>query len=401
MSNFKNNLIGTLKKYRVLYYIYYYCCSALLQFLSLFISSSKNRILFVCRGGKQYNDNIPPVYEELLKDVRFSKWEFVWALRDPKSPDLSSKDRTKVCKIDTPLFYWNALKSRCWVTNVSVQRGLNFKNKNTYYINTWHGVPLKYIGLDNNKGVSFTLASRENFDLLCSMGEYDAKVYETAFEADPKIIKVTGYPRNDALFTSNIEEVKRRVLTYYNIDFSKKIVLYAPTFRDYNKSKLGMFSLDLKLSADLFQQELGDNYVLLVRAHGAILNTNNVIGCIDASKYPSVEDLLLITDILVTDYSGIMFDYSLLERPIICLPYDLEEYTEKRGLYINYEEYLPFDICHTEMELYNTIKHLDYEKACEKSKLLKSKAGLIGLGATKNVVNELYKGLNNRFPNAF
>ena len=401
MAKIKNILIGTLKKYRVLYYVYYYCCSTVLSILGLFIRSSKNRILFVCRGGKQYNDNIPPIYEELLKDERFSKWDFIWALRDTKKPDLSHKVRTKVCKIDSLSFYWNALKSRCWVTNVSVQRGLNFKNKDTFYINTWHGVPLKYIGLDNNKGVSFSLPEHEKCDLFCSMGEYDAKIYETAFGADPSIIKVTGYPRNDVLFTSDLEEVKQRVSSYYNIDFTKKIVLYAPTFRDYNKSRLGMFSLDLKLSADLFQKELGDNYVLLVRAHGAILNTNNVVGCIDASKYPSVEDLLMITDILVTDYSGIMFDFSLLGKPIICLPYDLNEYIEKRGLYINYEEYLPLDICYTESELYTTIKTLDYEKACEKSKLLKEKAGLKGFGATRNVVDELYNGLKSKFPNAF
>lgn len=389
----KRILINTLKKYHWIYTSYYYFFSYIIKLFGFFIRSNKNVFFIVCTGGKVYGDNIRPVYEALLEDIRFKDWNFVWAFRDPENFKLPDSTRTTKCKIDTPQFLYNALKAKCWLTNVSVQRGLNFKNKGTYYINTWHGVPLKHIGLDIKEGTSFkVLGGVEKFDLICTMGTYDAQIAESAFGLDLCDIKVTGYPRNDIMFTEDMRIVRDRVKTYLDIDFSKKIVLYAPTFRDYNKDNFGSFYFELTLSADKFRKVLGDDYILIVRAHGAI-ESSGVEGYIDATSYPDVEDLLRISDYLITDYSGIMFDYSLLEKPVICFAYDLSKYSENRGLYVNYKDFIPFPICVDEDELYRTIKELDYKQGCEIAREFVKKCGLIGSNASKNVVNAIYDGL--------
>lgn len=383
-------------KYKWLYTLYFYFFSGILKFFSFFLRPTNNEFLIVCYGGRKYGDNIKPVYEALLKDSRFNNWTFVWAFRSPEKYILPDTERTQKCRIDTPTFFYHALKAKCWLTNVTIQRGLSFKNKGTFYVNTWHGVPLKYIGLDIKTGSSFrVLNGTENFDLICTMGTYDANIAKSAFGVESNKIIVTGYPRNDKLFCEDIEIVRDRVLNKLNIDFTKKIVLYAPTYRDYNINKYGEFYFESKLSIEKFKSYLGENYLLVVRAHGHIASSG-IEGYIDATDYPDVEDLLRITDILVTDYSGIMFDYSLLEKPVICFAYDLDKYQMKRGLYVNYKEFVPFPICQTEEELYTVIRNQKYNEGCEKAIRFVKQCGLVKEEASQNVVNAIYEGLKQR-----
>lgn len=390
----KRFLINTLKKYHWMYAIYYYLFTLLLKLLGLIIKK-KDVMLIVCSGGKKYGDNIRPVYEHLLNDTRFSNWRFVWAFLSPEKFNLPDNERTTICKIDSIAFYYNTLRARCWLTNVSVQRGLDFKRQGVFYINTWHGVPLKLIGLDIKEGGSFRIIDGvEQFDLICTMGTYDVKISKSAFGVDEQKIKVTGYPRNDIMFSESINAVKERLQRILGLDFTKKIILYAPTYRDYCKDKWGNFNFNSRLSIDKFNEVLGQDYLLVVRAHGAIRDSG-LYGYIDATTYPDVEDLLRVTDILVTDYSGIMFDYALLEKPIICFPYDLEEYEEKRGLYVDYEKFIPFPICRTEDELYTIINNMNYIESCNISRNFVKTCGLVVKDATKNVVNAIYEGLNN------
>lgn len=392
----KKKLIDLLKGNRFIYNIYYYTMSCILSILGFIIKANKKEILFLCYGGRKYGDNIKPIYEKLLKDKRFSKWRFVWAFRKPDQIELPENSRSIKCKVDSFCFYFYALRSKCWITNVSMQRGLNFKNKGTLYVNTWHGVPLKLIGEDIRKGSSFKINKTEEFDLILSEGIYDARISETAFKVNPSQVKITGYPRNDVMFI-NPKVAEKRVHDFLKIGYEKKIILYAPTFRDYNKNSWDGFTFDMRLSPKKFNKLLGDEYVLLVREHGMIENNSNSrFGYMDVTTYPNVEDLLVAADILITDYSGIMFDYSLLEKPIICFIYDIEKYKDKRGFYVDLETFLPFKKCYTEDELYKIIKNLDYENACHLSKEFKEKCGLIENNATEKAVDAIYEALSIR-----
>jgi CDP-glycerol glycerophosphotransferase len=117
----------------------------------------------------------------------------------------------------------------------------------------------------------------------------------------------------------------------------------------------------------------------------------SVNGFVDVSKYKPGYNLLMTADILISDYSGIIFEYALLEKPIILYIYDYEKYKENRGLSVDIEKEFPFQKCKTEDELYEVISNLDYEKECEITRRFKKKYGLIEQGATENVVNEISK----------
>ena len=120
----KRYLINLLKGHKWIYTIYYYVYNSILQILGLFIKSEDNEILIVCTGGRYFNDNIKAIYDELIEDKRFDDWHIVLAFREPRKYQTLLSDRTDLCKIDTPSFFWHALRAKCWLTNVSVQRGL-------------------------------------------------------------------------------------------------------------------------------------------------------------------------------------------------------------------------------------------------------------------------------------
>ncbi len=386
----KRKLITLLKNNRVLYKFYYYLMSSLLWALGLIVSNKHKEILFVCYGGRKYGDNVRPIYERMLKDERFLDWKFIWAFRDEKQFQLPDKKRTVKCRIDSFTFYYYALRSRCWITNVSVQRGLNFKHKSTIYINTWHGVPLKRIGNDIRENESFKAVKPERFDYFFVEGNYDKQIMPSAFLVPEDHVYVTGYPRNDCMFSGNIE-TRNKIFEKYGLPKDKKLILYAPTYRDYNKDKEGSFMFDLRLNPDTFMEEgLSDDFILMVRAHGAIEDGENVSrGFVDVTDYPDIEDLLVACDVLISDFSGAIFDYSLLGKPIVCFLYDINTYKKKRGFYVDIETFLPFIKCYSERQLYKEIKNMSYEKECKVSRDFVKKCGLIRDGATGHAVDKI------------
>ena len=138
--------------------------------------------------------------------------------------------------------------------------------------------------------------------------------------------------------------------------------MYAPTFREYNRDKNGCV-LSPPININKWKEKLSDKYVILFRAHYEI---NNILGIKDddfiknVSDYKNLNELMKISDILISDYSSIMFDYSILKRPIYSYAYDYEEYLEKRGMYINIKKELPNGICKTEQELLEQIVNCNF-----------------------------------------
>ena len=393
-SSLKKKMIRLVKHNKLVYKCYYIIVSTFLSLLGLLIKSKAREIVFLCYGGRSYGDNLKPIYERMLKDPRFKKWSFVWGFRDPGIIVLPDKERTKVCKVDSIKFYFHALRAKCWITNTTMQRGLNFRNKGTLYVNTWHGIPLKLIG-DDVKSDSAFRASPEKYDLLLAAGTFDAKIVGAALHVNPDRVKITGFPRNDR-FNMDHEKIRNEVFNFYNLDKKKKVILYAPTYRDYCKKDNGEFTFDVKLSSKEFYNRLGDDYQMLIRAHGAIEDSSSsATGFVDVTGYPYIEDLMIASDVLVSDYSSAIFDYTLLEKPIICFIYDINRYKVDRGFYVDVEEFLPFKKCYTELELYETIKELDFDKESFLSRELREKCGIVSGNASENAVDEIYKLLRH------
>lgn len=388
----RKTLISIIKNNKLLYFFYNIIISNLLKILKFFIKEKENSILFVCYGGRQFGDNIKPIFIEMQNDHRFQDWNFVWAFVDTERFDLSTYKRTKKCRIDSLDFFKYAIKSRCWITNVSIQRGLEFKDKDNFYINTWHGVPVKHIR--NDVPSSIFKVKNENFDLLFSASNYDAEIYETAFCTTKDKISISGYPRNDTMFLS-YEELKTKIRNKYGIANNKKIILYAPTFRDYEKDKFGNYKFVMPINCDKILKQINKDYILLIRTHGAI-TVNNYYNekIIDVSCYENVEDLLCAADILISDYSGIIFDFVLLKKPIICYFYDVEKYSKIRGFYNNPITFFPFSKCYNDEELISCINGMDINKEKEIDEKFIKKTGLKYGNSTINCVNKIYECIN-------
>lgn len=313
----------------------------LFSILKYLIIIKKQQILFVSFGGQKYDDSPKSVYEMMIQDVRFKNFEFIWAFTDKSLESNVKKDkRTKFVKIDTPRYFKYVLSSKVWITNTSVERSFNLKRKKIIYMNTWHGTPLKKMGFDiqyakSNKHIARNMLA----DIFLAQSDYEAEIFSRIYGIPMSNMVKVGLPRNDKLGTMRNQE-KKNIKEKLLITSNKKIILYAPTYRD---SAITHEDENIKNSLVNWIEYLKNDYVVLVRAHyevnQAIDNLNQKI--IDVSQYPSLNDLMEISDILLTDYSSIMFDYSILKKPIYLYCYDFERYNNERGLYFDPRKYFP------------------------------------------------------------
>lgn len=360
----KKVLLDYVKNTRLIYLMYFYIGTAILRLLRIFIKPISNNILFVSFGGKKYDDSPKAIFELMRSDIRFKNCNFYWGLANPKSVTIAN---CKIIKIDTLRYFMTALKCGCWITNSSVTRGLDFKPKKTFYLNTWHGTAIKKIENDTNKDSNmFESKSKEGIDIMLVQSQYDLNTMMGAFGLSKDKFSVIGYPRNDSLFkyeNDSISNIKNKL----GIPENKKVILYMPTFREYEMEyKQCYFKNPLDLNKWI--SEMGEMYVLLFRAHYEVRKllgvlTNDFI--IDVSDYYELNDLLIISDILVSDYSSVFFDYSLLHRPMICFAYDYLTYDHKRGLYFDIRNEITS--CSTSDELINVIKTLDMGREIKKA----------------------------------
>ena len=375
----RRRLIYILKHNAAIQAIYRVVMGFLFRTAGQFIKTDENLILFVSFMGLSFNDSPKAIYDYLKSHAEYSEYKCIWAFEDPsKFPNLET------VKIDTPAYFITALRAKYWISNTNIERGLRFKKKGQQYLNTWHGIALKHVGND--------VAGRNDFnfdsvDHLCVCGDYDEKVYKTAFRAKESSYLRCGLPRNEELWNVTDE---RRMETRKKLDIpaEKKVILYAPTWRE---STDGGKNYEIKppIHFNLWKKELGDEYIVLFRAHH---QTTKVLGVQydefvrEASSYPAVNDLLIAADVLITDYSAIAFDYSILCRPIFCYAYDYDTYLAERGTYFQIDDKYPNKSCRTEEELLARIKGIDYKAECANTKRFRDEFIQYGIGATEACV---------------
>lgn len=236
--------------------------------------------------------------------------------------------------------------------------------KNVTCLQVWHATgAIKQFGLKDpsiknrgRKAVKRFKRVYNHFDKIIVGSEKMAIFFKTAFDLDDEHILRIGIPRTDAFYDKEgIQLIKQHMHLKFPFLSSKKVILYAPTYRD---NQLNDYQLNLDLHK--MQKELGNEYVLLLRLHPAIRSTINVgqyEGFVyDFSNYNKLNDILFITDVLISDYSSIPFDYSILERPMIFYPYDLKEYQTTRGFWEDYSSMVPGPIVYSTKEIIDTIK---------------------------------------------
>lgn len=356
----KTWLINKIKHISLLYCLYYYFGNALLWLFKPFFRTDEKLILFVSFGGKKYDDSPRVIYEQMLCDMRFEGNRFVWAFLQPEKFDIPKGEKVK---IDTLRFYKIALKSRVWITNSSVERGLSFKKKNTFYYNSWHGSAIKKMGSDIQKSNDgFKSKGSSRVDVMAAQGKFDVDVFSRVFCIQYDKFQITGLPRNDRLANYS-GDYRNKLRMSLNLNSHKKVILYAPTYREYEFDGNGVY-LTTPIDMEEWQLKLSNKYILLFRAHHAVarslrINDNEFIR--DVSKYPKLEDLMIVSDLLISDYSSILFDYSIMGKPMLCYTYDYEKYEKERGVYFDVREKLPS--ASTEDEMIERLVNLDFFEA--------------------------------------
>lgn len=336
--------------------LYFLIGSLVVNILKLFVPAKPKLALFVSYGGKQMSDSPYALYTAMKADPRFSNWQLVWAFVEPNHFDVPNK-----VKMDSLAYFKTCLQARVWITNSGIKRYLHFNGKHTFFINTWHGIPLKMIGRDE-KGVQKSKVFARKWyefqaaDMNLYHSDYDFRILKHVFAAPQKSFYKFGLPRNDRLYREK-DNLKLRadIRKRLKIQADKKIILYAPTVRgeQVTASKDNVFINPFHF--EKWQQAFPDT-VILFRAHYFVTERENTNfdNVIDVTDYPSIDELYLVADMLISDYSSVFFDYSILERPMFCYAYDLVQYEKYQGLYMSPEKALPH-FANNEHDLINEI----------------------------------------------
>lgn len=347
----------TLKHNKILQRLYVFFGSLFLRFLALFIRPKTNYVLFQSMIGRTFGDSPKVIYSAMLKDTYFSNYKFFWAFVDVDEFDVP--DATKV-SINSFRYFITSLKCGIWVGNSGIERGLKYKHRKTLFINTGHGAAFKYIGnaVSNRRDFNF-----KDVDFFCTVSEMDKEIRMRDMGVRSEALKMIGYPVNDYLYDLTPEKIAS-LRKKYNIPDGKKVICYAPTWREStNKGK--SYDINPPIDINKWKKELSSDYVLMLRIHHL---TTKILGIsyddfvLDGSSYFPSYEVLAITDLLISDYSSILFDFSILERPMFAFAYDYDDYRKKRGLYISPYDILPNSTFVDEDSLILAIKKFDYNQ---------------------------------------
>ncbi|MGI6007463.1 MAG: CDP-glycerol glycerophosphotransferase family protein [Ruminococcus sp.] len=348
-----------------------------------FCRTQEKLCVFEVYQGRQYTCSPRAIYEEMLKREAKEGYRFLWVFRQPeKYRYLGKNPSTRVIKFGTWAYYRAFAKAKYWIVNSRTRHCL-VPGKDQCFLQTWHGTPLKRLGCDieveGNNVVSRSEMQADyrkegkRVSFFLSPSAFYSEKIASAFglsreEKEKKLIEL-GYPRNDALF-ENRDEKRETARKKLGLPAGRRVILYAPTFRDNQHRKNGCgFTLGFQL--DRFVRELGDKYVMLFRTHYFVteqIDLEPYEGIVfDVTAWDDINELYLASDVLITDYSSVFFDFANLKRPILFFMYDMEEYQHQiRDFYLDLEE-LPGPVIRTEEELYQKLRDLPEKAVCDET----------------------------------
>lgn len=381
----KKGIVNLLKYNKTVYKVYYYAMNICLAALGKIVRTDNKLILFNSYAGRKYDDSPKAIFEEMREDVRFKGYRFVWAFHEP---DRFVVEGAEKIKTDSFLYFKTALSARVWVTNSSVERGLRFKKKNTFYLNTWHGTPIKKMGSDiATDNQSFGSKGKNRTDVMNTQSYFEADVYSQCFGIPRNHFLEVGLPRNDALVKYSVEE-REEIRRKLGLPADKMVILYCPTFREYEKDENLGVVLAPPMNLNIWKRELADKYILLFRAHYEVsrimeIQENNFVR--NMTDYPILNDLMIASDILISDYSSIFFDYSIMDKCMLHFTYDFSKYEEKRGMYFDIRVYISG--ADNEKDLIDILKKMTFEDEVERTKLFREQYMNFYGDATRQTVN--------------
>ncbi|MEZ9630703.1 CDP-glycerol glycerophosphotransferase family protein [Vibrio breoganii] len=368
-------------------------------------------IIFESFHGNSISDSPLAIYNYLSQKEEFSKFKFVWVVDNInlQVSKLNNNSNTKYVEYKSKDYYKYYAKAKYWVINCRIPLKI-LKRENQVCIQCWHGTPLKKLGSDVESTIDNTVGKltrnyiyskqAQSYNYFLSQSKYASDCFRTAFSLSNEQILELGYPRCDELVLHKDDwERKNSIKERLNIDRESRVILYAPTYRDeqFNTHNNKDESTSIVLSLLSALSVIDEKTTILYRGHYFTKSTN-VINVKDVSNIDNVNDILLISDILITDYSSIFFDFSLLDRPIIHYLFDHERYSnETRGMYKNIDSSFGTKIVYKESEVINYIS-LCFECSCKRNDFLReylpNETGNVTIKLIDMLFNEDVKNVN-------
>lgn len=364
------------------------CEAAMLRCLPV----RNNKIVFVSYGGGGYGDNPKYIARELLR--QHLPVELVWLVTDLGTPMPSGIRKVRWGSIRAKM---ELATARVWIKNSKIDTGKK-RNGVQFYIQTWHGtMPLKHIEQDAEKTLApyyVNQARQESrmIDLMLASCRGQEKLMAEKFWYDGPIL-TAGAPRND-LFFHDLKKVSQKVRACFHIAPDQRIVLFAPTFRSQDMKEVYELESGTILSA--LKQRFHQNYVMLKRLHPNIAREETLHLSPedkDATMYPDMQELLAAADVLITDYSGCMYDFSLMKKPVFLIGKDYDRYRKtERGMYRDITD-MPFPFARNEEQLRQNILTFDQDLYQEKLRQLWEELGSYDNGNAAAQVVEIIRNV--------
>lgn len=341
----------------------------------LFYKMDDKVIFFEAFGGRNYTCSPKAIYEKILTMKEFKDFKFVWAFVDPSKHDVLNDKRLTIVKTNSKDYYKYLSIAKYWIVNSIIDEGI-IKKKNQVYVQCWHGTPLKKLRYDIevNGAVLNTIEEirkrndrdARKFDYFISPSKYCTEKFTSAFNlkalGKENIIIEKGYPRNDFLFNKtkkDVDSIKKKL----GLPLDKKVIFYLPTFRDNQHTSGVGYTYNLAIDFDSLKKKFSKDYVILFSPHYFIANSIDLSKykgfVFNVARYDEINELYLVSDIIMTDYSSVFFDFANLKRPMLFYMYDFDDYQNNlRDFYISLDE-LPGPISKTQDELENNLKNID------------------------------------------
>lgn len=342
-------------------------------------------VVFSCFMGRSFADTPRAIYETMCADHRFDDYELWWIFREDRLEQFTNDprlSRAHIVRRSSEEYRKLLGRAKYWVFNARCPEYVPPKPEQVY-VQCWHGTPLKRLGydvqIDTTNALNTTLELAKRFEMdsakwtyLISPSPFTSEHLSDAFglaqERRPSVVLEVGYPRNDAIARAcetpeALAEAKARIMSELGVPEGKKLLLYAPTWRD-NEYKAGVgYVQDTLIDFDLLQRELSDEWCVLFRPHYYIANQFDFSRYGDfvfnAASVPDINDLYIIADALMTDYSSVFFDYAVTGRPMLFYWPDYDYYADHvRGFYFD-PLTIPGPKCVTSEEVVEAMKGLE------------------------------------------
>lgn len=348
---------------------------------------SRWKIVFNNFYGKGYGDSPKYIAEEMLR--RDLDVDMVWLVNDPS---MEIPQGIRKVKLQSLKASYELSTARIIISNVRAT--LPYKKKRSqYYVQTWHGsVAFKAIEKDaidklRPDYVREAIADSKAIDLFLSSNSIQTHEIQSCFWYDGEIFE-SGSPRNDMLFKG--DDVKSSIKQSLGLSPDTRIVLYAPTFRD--DFRTDVYNLNLSEVCSRLASRLGNNWIALSRLHPNVTETSPVAysdKVINASTYPDMQELLLIADVLITDYSSTIYDAAIMNKLVLLYAPDLDDYKNNRGLKQVYFDF-PTRICQTEEEFFSFVDEFNMDSYRARLRAFLDKIRIFDDGhASERVVNKI------------